>query len=306
MRRKPVLAWVVTVGVTLAACGSDDGENVDAGSGDVDGAATADALDSDAQPGAAEAIVGGVQVRDRDGAPVWIWGFNEQPAPGALFGVVGEGLWEPSIAQGDCVYLTAIDPGFCDPACQGDTYCDSDGVCQEWPARVDAGTMHLTGLAADATMTPNENHYYDVVDGLPDVMFTGGETASLTAEGNQIPAFSLSTVTPDPMVDQIDCDLTPTTGEDLTITWTPGSGPGRVRWEMITMMHAGNGPMVLCDTDDTGSLVVSADIVSAFLEDQTDWPTYQLSRYTRDTAPVGDDRCVALETLSSEHCFILP
>lgn len=245
-------------------------------------------------------------MRDRGGVPVWIWGFHERPAPGALFGVVGEGFWEPSIAGGDCVYLTALQPGFCDPACDVQSYCDADGVCQPWPQQVDAGTMYLTGLAQDATMTPSESHYYDVVQDLPEVMFTGGETASLTAEGNQIPPFALSTTTPAPLVDEIDCDLTPSATEDLVVTWTPGSGVGRVRWEMITMMHAGNGPMVLCETDDTGSLVVPAEIVAAYLEDRTQWPTYQLSRFTRDTTPVGDGLYVALETLSTEYCFILP
>jgi len=300
---------VLAASLVLVACGGGDGAGVDAAAGGADsapgGADSAPATDG--QPAAPESIVGGVQVRDSGGVPVWIWDFYQQPAPGALFGVVGEGFWEPSIVEGDCVYLTAVEPGFCEPACDVDSYCDPDGVCQPWPQRVDVGTMHLTGLAKDATMTPNDNHYYDVVEDMPDPMFTGGETATLTADGNQLPAFSISTVTPEPLVDQIDCDLEPSATEDLTISWTPSSsGVGRVRWEMITMMHAGNGPMVLCESDDTGSLVVPQAIVAAYIEDRTQWPTYQLSRFTRDTASVGQGRYVALETLSTEYCFILP
>ena len=97
----------------------------------------------------------------------------------------------------------------------------------------------------------------------------------------------------------------------FSILGTTYGGDGRTTFALPDLrgrfaMHAGNGPMVLCESDDTGSLVVSADIVAAFLEDQTQWPTYQLSRFDRDTASVGDGLHVALETLSTEYCFILP
>jgi hypothetical protein len=288
-----------------AGCGGQAASDVDAG--DSDATATHDAAPhADAQDGVPANILGGVQVSDSGGVPVWIWGFTEWARPGMIFGVVGEGMWEPTLSVGDCIYLTAIQPGFCEPACDYDSYCDEEGECQLWPPRVDAGEMLLTGLAADITMVPNENSYYNVPGDTPDVMFTGGETATLTAEGNHLPSFELSTVTPEPLTADPPCDAELVAGQDFTVTWTPGSGTARVRWEMITMMHAGNGPMILCETADTGSVTVAGEIITRYLEDVTQWPTYQLSRYTRDIVDLGDGEHVALETLSKRYCFILP
>ena len=64
--------------------------------------------------------------------------------------------------------------------------------------------------------------------------------------------------------------------------------------------------MVLCEGDDTGALVVGGEIITRFLADRTQWPTYQLSRFTRDLASVGEGRSVALETVSTRYCFGTP
>jgi len=53
-------------------------------------------------------------------------------------------------------------------------------------------------------------------------------------------------------------------------------------------------------------LVVGGEIITRFLADRTQWPTYQLSRFTRDLASVGEGRSVALETVSTRYCFGTP
>lgn len=273
--------------------------------------------DDDSAPGDDDddgGIVGGVQVMEvnTDNPPGgasstgWVWGIYDRPMVGQLFGVVAEMMWEVTLAEGDCVYLDQMIPGFCDPPCAFEEYCTPDNECGPWPVYRPAGEMTLDGLNVPLTLTPSEGGFYILGTGLPEDLFDAGATVTLTAEGDETPAFAVSTTAPPPLEPEIPCELDLEEGEDLVITWVPDDGGATIRWEMISAFHAGDGPMVLCETEDDGSLTVPASIVEQYIPDRTIYETFQLSRYHLATAAVDHGNSVGIEVATRRICFHWP
>lgn len=293
--------------VTTGDAGAGDG--VDAGSGGHD-ASGRDAARDATIPQFDGAVIGGLRVNeiDVDSAPnstmnvFEIWGLYDRPFALQIFGVVREGMWQVALREGACVYLTEIMPGFCTPGCTTEQYCDVDDVCQPYPLQQSAGPMTLTGLTSTVTLTPTGDGNYDT-SGTPTAnMFEPGATVTLTAAGADLPAFTVSTTAPVHLTPAIPCPVEPVAGQDLIVTWDAGDGD-LVRWEMISAFHAGDGPMVLCEGPDTGSLTVPAAIIDRYLVDRTAYETMQLSRLQRAPADVGNGRLLLLETVSMRICF---
>jgi hypothetical protein len=235
----------------------------------------------------------------------WVWGLYDRPMVGQIFGVVWSFHWEIALEEGECAFVDVMREGTCDPACATDQYCSREDRCEPWPTFAPAGDLTLSGLTEPLTLTPTERGEYLAVD-LPDDLFDPGAAVTLRAEGGATPAFEVAATAPAPGAESPDCGLAWTAGEPLTITWTPGSDDARVRWEMISLMHAGNGPLVLCESDDDGSIVVPGAITAAYEPWRTDWETWQLSRFGRGEVALSDGGSVALELAAQRVCFRSP
>ncbi len=298
------LPWLLALMMPCAA--SCPGEGPD----DDDSSAVADD-DDDASP-ADGPLVGGVLIQEivSDGsggepwAFVWPWGIYDQPFPGNELGVVwGPYGLMPTMVEGDCTYMGGLVPGFCDPPCEFDEYCSAEDTCEPWPVYRDAGVMTVAGLKEALTITPGASGFYMVDwECCPEDLFDGGDTVTLSAEGNETPAFEVSAVAVDALEPALDCDMALSGEEDLTITWTPAGPASVVRWEMVAAPHAGQGPMVLCETADTGSLTVPAAIVGQYLLDRGPYETLRLSRYRRELVQVDHGNVVSLEIASIRRC----
>jgi len=306
---------MTSLAVLLTACPAT--ETVDAGardSGSVEHDA-ASAIDSGATDALVEqydgAVIGGVRVYEDnvDSMPtstmvgVELWGLFDRPFPLQIFGVVREGLWEVTLSAGACVYLTPAMAGFCTPECTTEQYCDVDDVCQSYPVRQSAGTLTLTGLTAPVTLEPTMDNFYTASGTPTENLFEPGSMITLTAEGATLPAFDVSTTAVAPLAPAIPCPLELIAGQDLTVTWDAATGGNLIRWEMISAFHAGDGPMVLCEGPDTGSLVVPASIVDRYLIDRTPYETMQLSRLQHAATGAGNGRLFVLEAVSMRICF---
>jgi hypothetical protein len=240
------------------------------------------------------------------GATIWVSGFYDRPFVGQIVGVVEEMQWEPTIVEGDCVYLEERVPRFCDPACDATALCVDGNQCEPYPVLADAGDLTVTGLSVPLTLTASPEGWYSAGTDLPDDAFTGGETVTLAAAGHLTPAFTTSAVAPGDLEPAAPCTLEHVQGEDQVITWTPGDGAARIRWSMVSAFHAGDGPMVLCDAPDTGTLVVPAAILDAYEQDRTAYETFYLTRYARGYADVGGGHGVVLELAFERICFHYP
>ena len=300
MRAPAVLLLAVLLGCPT---GGDDDSNDDDTADD-------DTADDDSDEGG---VVGGVQVMEMvtDNPPggtspsMWVWGIFDRPMVGQILGVVAEMMWEPTIVEGDCVYLEAMIPGFCDPPCEFEDYCTPDGVCEPWPSYRQAGVMTLEGLTETLTLTPHESGFYLATD-LPADLFETGATVTLLAEGGETPAFEIATLAPPPLEPGLDCQPDLPQGHDLVVTWDADGGDATIRWEMISAFHAGDGPMVLCETEDDGELVVPAALIDAYLPDRSVYETFQLSRLRQAYAAVDHGNRVGLEVATRRICFHWP
>lgn len=270
-----------------------------------------DAGDDDDSAAADGPLVGGVLVQETasdssGGQPwtfVWPWGLYDKPFPGNELGAVwGPYGLMPTMVDGDCTYMGVLTGGFCDPPCEFDEFCSADDTCETWPVYRDAGVMTVQGLSEPVTITPSASGFYMVDwECCPDDLFDGGDSVTLTAEGNLTPAFEVSATAVEALGPALDCDMPLSGDADLEITWTPAGG-GTVRWEMVAAPHAGQGPMVLCETGDTGSMTVPAAMVAQYQIDRGPYETLRLSRYRRETVQVDQGNAISLEIASIRRC----
>jgi len=237
---------------------------------------------------------------------VWMWGIYDAPFPGEALGVIALESWEVVAQAGDCVYIDRVDPGLCDPPCPGGTLCTTEGACEPLPGLQPAGELILTGLGSDLSLSPDELGYYHLegTPGLP--LFTADATVGLVAAGGATPGFDVSVEGVEDLLSAVPCELELTPGTALDLEWSPASGGATIRWEMFTFMHAGNGPMLRCVTEDDGELTVAAELVDLYLADRTGFATYELSRFRRAEAVLATGDAVGLEVASVRTCFHLP
>ena len=94
-------------------------------------------------------------------------------------------MTEPTLVAGDCVYLDADLPGFCDPPCGPAEMCTSEDECVSFPEYRPAGVMTLEGLAVPFTLTPNQLGSYDLEPAVPPDLFAPGGTAVLDVNQQQ-------------------------------------------------------------------------------------------------------------------------
>ena len=140
----------------------------------------------------------------------------------------------------------------------------SVGAC-DLPPAFSAGTIAITGLATAITLEPGtETHDYAAPGGLPDDLFADAASITVTADGDTVAGFTLSTMGVTPMQSPyVDAPLGLVPGEALDLTWTAGSGDAevqlRVNW--ADLCHAGAEWYVLtCDVADTGTFTVPAAV----------------------------------------------
>jgi len=326
--RSAAVVWWFVILLTAGACpsasdddsaaGDDDGADDDAS--DDDGGDDDGGDDDTGDPGVDDldytSLVGRIVVSETtvDDAPneypyVSVWGLHEGPFvdgvyPEWVFPWTGE-VWERTLTGGDCALYVPFDPFACSPPCAAKVeYCAPPGQCEAFPAHHPAGDLVFQGLAEPLTLSPNDIGLYVLTVGIPDDLFATGATVSVDAAGGETPAFSAAVTAPPPLQPALDCELTLTQGQDLVVTWTAEApGTSRVRWEMAQGHHAANGPLISCESEDTGSLTVPAALIDAYDLMIPTLQTLSLSRFDRDVVEVAPGQTVALEVASIRVCL---
>jgi hypothetical protein len=202
-------------------------------------------------------------------------------------------IWTEIKADGDCRLETPSVP-FCDPACGADV-CVADDTCKPHPTGHSVGEVTLDGLnlaAGGSTLMLREivKAYQPPANttfAWPP--FAEGDEIKIKAAGGDYTAFELTAQGVKPLI------LTSTTFEvaeatALNITWEAASDPkaSQVHLKLDISHHGGTRGMIQCDTDDTGSLTVSADLMTELIGlGVAGFPTFVLTRSTRGTAQIA-------------------
>lgn len=181
------------------------------------------------------------------------------------------------------------------------------GAC-EAPEGFSAGTLDISGLWRDLSLEPGWNNLY-IADGVPRDVFAADAVVTASAAGDQLDAFTLSAGGVEPIQSELaGADLPPLGDGPATFSWTAGDGGGdaRVRLEInaADVCHAGAHWLVLeCDAEDTGSLVVSSEVLAAIPSGYSGCGA-ALSRYKSDLIE-GDGLEIELVVASADWFNLL-
>jgi len=230
------------------------------------------------------------------------WGPMDRVPAWQRWGELWEYMGEVISEEGECALVDSMVAAYCPDGCADDEYCAPNDQCETWWTQLDPGELSLSA--------PSLELDYHRVSGLlspdgsvGDDAMGADELVTLTATGAELPAFETTALAPYPMVSTLDCALEPAAGQQLEITWVPAAAPSTITLEFIAVYHAGNGPMIRCDSPDDGSIVVPAAIIDAYLPHRTPAEVIQITRWTEGMADLGQDRSFALRLGYQQACY---
>lgn len=241
-------------------------------------------------------------------------------APGqtAVLGKIYDGpslsqvIWEEAAVDGACHLVTPRVP-FCSTPCGGSAACVEDETCKDYPVAHSAGEVTMKGLALDGggdefSMNPLNNAYQPIGVKLLYPAFAEGDTITLDAAGDYFPAFSVSATGIAPF--ELTSGALPLEGgKAAPLTWTPGASPDAadVHVKLDISHHGGTKGMIECDTDDSGSLEISAALVQQLLDlGVSGFPTVIISRSSVGSTTIPPGRVDLVITSAVEAVVQIP
>lgn len=204
-------------------------------------------------------------------------------------------LQNPQV-DGACTLRTPRVP-FCSTPCGGSSACVEDDTCKAYPTARSVGAVTVTGVRSTGgdstfTMKPVANTYQPpagVTLAVPP--FDEGDVVTFSAAGDYFPSFTLTAKGVAPLV------LTSTSiklksGDPMNLTWTPGSShDARILVKLDISHHGGTKGQIDCETDDTGSLTLTAALVKKLLDlGVAGYPTVIVTRQVTGSAAVPAGR----------------
>ena len=205
-----------------------------------------------------------------------IGGFEVSVGPSTRFitGIVLAGV-VPSTIQNEIADLGSCklmrqNSTFCDPACEMNMDCDTNGQCIAHPASQNVGAVSITGLAQAVEM-PAANTYF--VSPLPATVVEPGASVQLRAAGGDISGFKLYGKGIKPLV-VTDSVWNVAAAQATTISWEAASVSGATIVVSFGLDQHGTTPVqMVCEVEDTGSLVISAEQIKQLVDRGTGVPT---------------------------------
>ena len=213
----------------------------------------------------------------------------------SFFGKVFDGktpsttIWEEKNSIGECKLLIPRIP-FCEQPCTSGSVCTEDNICQSYPGEINIGIIQLEGLqtiSGETTINiePVANNYQLVGVELEFPPFSERDDIILKAEGNlEVSSFTLTTKGITPL--ELKNDSIPIEqAKSVTLNWTPPSSntKSKIYVKLDVSHHGGTKGKIECETEDSGSLVIAANLLKSLLDlGVAGFPTVILSRKVKD------------------------
>jgi hypothetical protein len=204
-------------------------------------------------------------------------------------------VWDKKQTEGGCSLYTPRTP-FCS-ACAAGQVCVDTEVCRTPPVSHPVGRVTLTGLNPPSGASPLEltpitttvGTNYLCPETLPVPPCTAGGAIQLDAAGEgDYPAFSIQGQCIAPLA-VTNATVTIESGKAFTLTWTPGAvASARITLEFDLSHHGGSKGRLICETADTGSLVVPGTLIKSLMDlGVTGWPKADVTRILTGKTAVG-------------------
>lgn len=284
-----LLPWLV-----LAAC-DDTGSDDEAGT--TTAASGNDQSDNTTDPTGGSEIDGPCAMADRVGAfSVAMEGGYTAFSGSVADGVVPVTVLEQVGGEGDCVLLRRNNP-FCDPPCSPGQTCDFDGMCIPYPVNHDVGTVSVSGLAKPVELPGVAPTFAYFDTSLPHPGFEPGAEIVLTTTGGDYAPIELHGIGVDMMLPSAS-ELSLSSGQPLEVSWASPGSDARLHLELSVDQHGLTPVKLVCDAPDTGSLTISAALMTEFLSYPiSGYPVADYSLHTTDSVDI-EPGCVEFEVRS--------
>jgi len=295
-RPRSALAIRLTTGLLLAglsACSDDKGDGnpvTAAGTSATGGSA------SGGTSGGGSPAVGGSSAKG------WLGGFKvtlnpaveNAPAYTSILGKVYSGPYPTDVIEtviasdANCTAYKYSRHACFEPSCTGDQVCAAENVCEPTPSPVSVGDVSVTGVGDSSLKltATNLNYQYPLDPPYPGI--SEGEPVTLTGTGGVFGAFTISAEGVAPLATS-ESSYTIADDQPLTLTWTPGSNvDAEVTATLNISKHGGSAGYMLCTTTDSGTLTISAEVLSALVGlGVSGFPELLLTRSTHGEATVS-------------------
>jgi hypothetical protein len=260
-------SFFFAAGLALSGCGSSDSGAASSGAG-ASGAASGAGAAGVAQ-GDSSQLVGSFQVKATPATSV-------AQASTAVVGKVYDGptpstvVWENPQVDGPCTLTTPRVP-FCTAPCGSSGACVEDDTCRAYPTARGVGSVTVTGVKTTGgdssfAMTAIANTYQPPSSvSLAYPPFAEGDAVTFSAAGDYFPAFTLTSTGVAPLA-LTSASLALSTGKALNLAWQPGAaGNAKIHVKLDISHHGGSKGQIECDSDDTGSLTITAPLITKLL-----------------------------------------
>jgi hypothetical protein len=185
------------------------------------------------------------------------------------------------VKESDCaLYSISV------PSCAGVTdgcgtgACVATDTCKAMPTAKDLGAVKISGVGTTELTLVNISNKYQYGGDITYPGFAEGDVITLSAAGGAYAAFAVSAKGVKPLTLSTDTYKL-TKASPLSLTWTaPGSlSETRILVVLNLSHHGGAVGYVTCDVADTGSLTISANIISRLIDlGVTGYPTLTVTR----------------------------
>lgn len=270
------------IALTTAACSSDSGSGDGGGSGAAAGGASGGSGNSAGMGGTATdggmATNAGAPSNSSDAVVgTFTVMLNDKQSSTTVSGVVRDAppielvAYVPDQKSGDCqLYLPTVP--FCDPPCPSGQACRAGNVCAPQPTSHSVGTVTVRGLALEDgtnefTMDPigsSKAYSPSASVKLKYPPAAPGAPIELSTSGGDYAPFTIQTTGIAP-IEGFDGDPLPLERDrPLELTWTAQPG-AEVEVILEIAHHGGAKGKVICNAEDSGSLVIPASLVTELI-----------------------------------------
>jgi hypothetical protein len=174
-----------------------------------------------------------------------------------------------------------------DVTCTGSQVCAAPEECRDVPRLVSVGKVSVMGIDPGTLMLSGVNNNYQYPADIVFPGFSEGAPISLSATGDFYPAFEVTTTGVAPVVMKADNYLL-APGKPLALEWEAGgNADAKVSVVLNISKHGGSAGYLRCDTTDSGSLTIPADVLQELIDlGVAGFPALTFTRRTRGEAPV--------------------
>lgn len=214
--------------------------------------------------------------------------------------------------DGDCA-LEMPEVPFCSTPCGGSAACVADDTCQANPTIKDVGTVTVAGLEGNPALpltrltssgkfagygnpvcpdSQNPDLSNVACPGAAFPPFVEGADVSISATGKDYAAFSIHAKAIAPLVLGAGT-ITLQKNQPLTLTWTAaGAGASsKIHVKIDVSHHGGTKGQIVCETADTGSLTISAALVTQLINlGVSGYPAIVVTRSSTGEATIAPGR----------------